>query len=83
MKEDLLYEVKKIIIYTVGSNVAPDPLTDDYPLLDNLLDSMLVTNLIVALEDNFDFVFNDDELSAEAFVNPLSVAELINTKIGS
>jgi acyl carrier protein len=82
MKEDLLKDVKEIIISTVGSNVAPNPLTDDYPLLDNLLDSILVTNLIVALEDNYEFVFSDDELSAEAFVNPMSVAELVYTKIG-
>jgi len=81
MNDALLNEVKEIIIHTVGSNVAPDPLADDYPLIGNLLDSLAVTNLIVALEESFGFIFNDDELSAEAFENALSLAGLVSGKI--
>jgi acyl carrier protein len=82
MNSHLLSEVKNIITNTVGANVVPKPLLDDYPLLDNLLDSMLVTNLIVAIEDSFNFVFSDDELSAEDFENALTLAKLVERKVG-
>ena len=82
MDNTLLTEIKNIITNTVGSNVVPNPLADDYPLVGNLLDSQAVTNLIVGLEEHFDFIFNDDELSAEAFENVLSLTELVSGKIG-
>jgi len=79
----LLSEIKKIIKNTVGDKVVPDPLPDDYPLVGNLLDSLAVTNLIIALEEHYGFLFSDDELSAEAFENALSLAALISGKIGA
>jgi len=81
MDNSFLKDIKYIIIKTVG-NVTPDPLPDDYPLVGGLLDSLAVTNLIVALEEHFNFVFNDEELSAEAFENPLSLATLVSSKTG-
>ena len=81
MDNKMLADIKSIVTNTVGKNVVPDPLADDYPLVGNLLDSLAVTNLIVALEEHFGFVFNDDELSAEAFENALSLAELVSSKI--
>lgn len=81
MDEKLLVELKNIITHTVGSNVVPNPLANDYPLVGNLLDSLAVTNLIVALEEHFGFVFSDEELSAEAFENVLSLSELVSGKI--
>ncbi len=81
MDKNLLKEIKNIVKITIGSNVVPEPLADDYPLVGNLLDSLAVTNLIVALEEHFGFVFNDDELSAESFENVLRLTELVSTKI--
>ncbi len=82
MDNTLIAEIKTVISNTVGSSVVPEPLADDYPLVGNLLDSLAVTNLIVALEEHFGFVFDDDELSAEAFENVLTLAELVSGKIG-
>jgi len=81
MNNSIVTEIKNIIKNAVGSNVVPDPLADDYPLLGNLLDSLAVTNLIIGLEEHFGFVFNDDELSAEAFENALTLTELVPNKI--
>jgi len=78
---ELLAESKTIVTNTVGSNAVPNPLPNDYPLLGNLLDSLAVTNLIVGLEEHFDFVFHDAELSAEAFENVLTLAKLVSSKI--
>jgi len=81
MNNALLTEIKTIITNTVGSNVVPNPLSNDYPLLGNLLDSLAVTNLIVGIEEHFGFIFNDSELYAEAFENVLTLAELVSKKI--
>lgn len=81
MVNGLLTEIKTIVTNTVGSNVVPNPLADDYPLVGNLLDSLSVTNLIVALEEHYGFMFNDEELTAEAFENVLSLAELVSGKV--
>ncbi|GBE52539.1 acyl carrier protein [bacterium BMS3Bbin14] len=81
MDNSLISDIKNIITDTVGRNVIPDPLPDDYQLVGNLLDSLAVTNLIIALEEYFGFIFNDDELSAEAFETVLSLAELVSGKI--
>ncbi len=74
-------EVKQIITSTVGEGIVPAPLPDDYPLVGNLLDSLAVTNLIVAIEEHFGFVFSDDELSAEAFETPASLVKLVAEKV--
>ncbi len=81
MDNSLVSDIKNIIMDTVGRNVVPDPLTDNYQLVGNLLDSLAVTNLIIALEEHFGFIFSDDELSAEAFDTVLSLAELVSGKI--
>ena len=81
MDTECLAEVKQIITTTVGKDIVPDPLEDGYSLVGNLLDSLAITNLIVALEEHYGFVFRDEELSAEAFESPLSLAELVGKKI--
>ncbi len=83
MDKSLLSEVKQVIINSVGGDVAPNPLSDDYQLVGNLLDSLAVTNLILALEEHFGFIFNEDELSAEAFETVLTLAGLVEKKISS
>lgn len=76
----LLVEVKEVISNTVGG-MSARILADDSPLVGDLLDSLSITNLIVALEEKFDFIFDDEELSAEAFETPLSLAVLVLSKI--
>ena len=82
MDSIILNEVKNIIVHSVGSNIKVDSLSDDYELVGNLLDSMSITNLILALEENYDFFFDDDELSAEAFESVQSLAVLVEKKLG-
>ena len=42
---------------------------------------MAVNSLIVALEEDFGFAFEDEDLSAEAFDTVESLAELVQRKI--
>jgi len=81
MNNNILSDVKKIVIATVGNNLDLNSLTDDFHLIGNILDSMSVTNLILALEDSFGFLFDEEDLSAEAFETISSLSELVKRKI--
>ena len=83
MHRSVLDEVKEVIVSAVGGELTLDSLTDDLPLAGNILDSMAVTNLVLALEEHFGFIFDDEDLSAEAFETANSLSELVKTKIES
>ena len=80
MDTSILKDVKTIVRDIVGSEMLPDPLDDDFPLVGNVLDSMAITNLIIGIEEHFGFVFSDDELTAEAFSTPATLAGLVAEK---
>ena len=81
MDNNLLNEIKEVIIHSVGSKLTPDDLGLDFQLAGNILDSMAVTNLILALEEHFGFTFADEDLTAEAFETVESLTELVTKKI--
>lgn len=78
---DVLENVIDVIINTVGSDIKREMLTEDFKLVGNILDSMAVTNLILTLEDHFGFMFDDDDLSAEAFETVRTLTELVRKKL--
>jgi len=81
MDHEFLQEIKEVIINSLGTKLSPDDLALDFQLAGNILDSMAVTNLILALEEHFGFAFADEDLSAEAFETIESLAELVKQKI--
>lgn len=83
MDSDLLNAIKRIIVNSTGAEIDIQKLSDDLPLVGNILDSMSITNLILNLEEYFGFTFVDEELIAESFENIVTLAELINKKITS
>ena len=81
MDNSIFEQVIDVILNTVGGDIKREMLTKDFPLVGNILDSMAITNLILALEETFGFMFSDDELSAEAFENAERLTELIRSKV--
>ena len=81
MNNVIFEQVIDVIMNTVGGDIKREVLTEDFKLVGNILDSMAVTNLILALEDYFGFIFNDDELSAEAFETVKTLTELVRNKL--
>ena len=79
----LLEKVKEVIIRSVGNELTVDMIDENFQLVGNILDSMAVTNLILALEEYFGFMFEDDDLSAEAFETVGSLAQLVERKLSS
>jgi acyl carrier protein len=77
-----LDEVKTILINVLSLGEAGQHLTASSPLLGSLpeLDSMAVVSLIGALEQHFDIVVGDDDISASTFETLGSLATFVAAK---
>jgi acyl carrier protein len=81
MAEEVKDRIRKIISRSIGGEFRDKPIPDDMKLIGNLLDSMAVNNVIVALEEDFGFAFEDEDLSAEAFETIETLAALVQRKL--
>ncbi|MGZ3235891.1 MAG: acyl carrier protein [Burkholderiaceae bacterium] len=76
-------EVKQILIATLNLGTRGNALRAETILLGSLpeLDSMGVMNVIAGLEEHFDIVVEDDEISASTFETLGSLAVFIEQKL--
>ncbi len=81
MRSDVKLEVKTVVCNSITSKFTPGEVPDDFGLAGDNLDSMAVTNLILALEEHFGFAFEDEELSVEAFETVDSLSKLVQSKL--
>jgi len=80
---DTISVVKGLLAHTLQIERRADVYTADSPLLGAIpeLDSMAVVNLITAMEEQFGFVVQDDEIDAEAFATLGSLAKFVERKL--
>ena len=78
-----LIEVKKILAQTLQLGPAIDTMTLETRLLGALpeLDSMAVVTILTALEENFGFGVDDDEISADTFATLGSLTSFVDHKL--
>lgn len=78
-------EVKQILGDSLQIQDRVGQLTTETPLLGDLpeLDSMGVVSVITALEDNYGFFVEDDEISAETFETLGSLVEFVEHKVAN
>ncbi|MDH5325927.1 MAG: acyl carrier protein [Gammaproteobacteria bacterium] len=74
---------KEILIDTLQLDVAPDSIQYETPLLGALaeLDSMAVVSLLTTLEEHFQFVVHDEEVTAEVFETFGSLIDFVETNL--
>ena len=79
---DLQEEVKTIVIDVLSLGPAGAALTEQSALLGSIpeLDSMAVVQLIGALEEQFGFAIDDDEISAATFATLGSLTDFVRLK---
>ena len=80
----LLFEkVKSVLVDALDIVGREDDIKPETGLLGNLpeLDSMTVVHVIIALEEEFGFTVDDDEISAEVFENVASLVEFVDRKL--
>jgi len=82
MAEDLVLELKKLIINTLKlEDIAPEDIDDDAPLFgDGLgLDSIDALELVVALEKNYNVFIPDSEVGKKVFRSVNALADFVKT----
>lgn len=77
--------VKQVLGETLQLGDRADNFTEGTPLLGSIaeLDSMAVVTVITALEEQFDFFVEDDEISAEAFETVGSLTDFVDQKLAA
>ena len=78
-----LENVKQILSATLQLGERTSAMNPDTPLIGSIaeLDSMAVVTVITALEDNYGFYVEDDEISAETFATLGSLAQFVSEKL--
>ena len=68
---DVIQQIKAILVDEMQVNVAREEIPDDYSLLESglALDSILIAELIARIEDRFGLQFDDRVLNTELFNN--------------
>lgn len=78
----MLEEIKNILAQVLQLGPTAAEFTADTPLLGSLpeLDSQAVVSLVTALEDEYDFIVDDDEISADTFATLGTLAAFVEGK---
>ncbi len=79
----MLDEVRNLVGDALQLGERAESLQMDTALLGNLpeLDSMAVVTVITALEEQYGFIVDDDEISAETFATLGSLVEFVQEKV--
>ncbi|CAM5402219.1 acyl carrier protein [Leifsonia shinshuensis] len=77
--------VREVLIDTLELSRTPAELTRDTALFGALpeLDSFGVVQLVVALEERFDIVIDDDEFGADLFETVGSLTDFVDSKLAA
>jgi len=80
-----LEEVKNILCTVLSITDRKDSLSEESSLLGNIpeLDSMAVVNVITALEEHFNIVIEDDEITSKIFETLGTLTHFIDNKLSS
>lgn len=76
---DVIQQIKAILVDEMQVNVAREEIPDDYSLLESglALDSILIAELIARIEDRFGLQFDDRVLNTELFNNLSRLAAFV------
>ena len=80
MSESLESQLKELIVERLFLDIAPEEIETDAPLSDYGVDSFLLLELIVALEEVFEVKFEQSDITAEVLKSVASLAALVNSK---
>ena len=83
MKENINSRIRKVLIEKMLSEVDPEELKDDTPLIELGVgvDSVATLELLVALESEFKISIDEDDISQNLLENIDSIAEYIGKRL--
>ena len=80
MSESLESQLKELIVERLFLDITPEDIETDAPLADYGVDSFLLLELIVALEEVFEVKFEQSDITAEVLKSVASLAALVKSK---
>ena len=74
--------VKQLLIDTLSLDLTIEEMEDDLLLLGNIpeFDSMAIVSIITAIEEEYQFMADDDDLSAEVFESVESLVAFVTAR---
>ena len=80
MSEDTRARIKELIVERLFLDISPESIEDEKPLSEYGVDSFLLLELIVAMEEIFGVTFEQSEITAEVLKSVASLAALVDGK---
>jgi len=80
MSEDSRARIKELIVERLFLDISPESIEDETPLSEYGVDSFLLLELIVAMEEIFGVTFEQSEITAEVLKSVASLAALVDGK---
>jgi len=80
--KDISNSIKQLLIDTLSLDLAVADMEDELLLLGNIpeFDSMAIVSIITAIEEDFHFQADDDDLSAEVFESVASLIQFVESR---
>ena len=72
--------LKKLIVERLFLDIAPGDIETETPLADYGVDSFLLLELIVAIEETFEVAFEQTDITSETLKSVATLAELVRAK---
>lgn len=85
MQDQVLEQVKRIVVEDLDVNLKYEDLDDTVPLFEEglALDSVILVELIGFIEKRFNIELGDEALSTETFRNLQSIAKVIREQLAA
>ena len=80
MSDALATQLKELIVERLFLDMAPEDIDDDTELSEYGVDSFLLLELIVALEEVFNVKFEQSDITADVLKSVSSLAALVKSK---
>jgi len=80
MADALASQLKELIVERLFLDMAPEDIDDNTELSEYGVDSFLLLELIVALEEVFNVKFEQSDITADVLKSVASLAELVKSK---
>lgn len=80
MAESIEQSLKELIVERLFLDIEPDDIEDDTELAEYGVDSFLLLELIVAMEEMFEVKFEQTDITTETLKSVSTLADLIRSK---
>ena len=74
-------QIKELLVERLFLDIEPQSIEDEKPLSEYGVDSFLLLEMIVALEEQFNVTFEQSEITADVLKTVASLAGLVEGKI--